>query len=242
MIDPSLLFARNTIGKTLDLAREYTESYEVEYSFYYPLSLQRLIDKPTLSQRSDGINFYLRNAAPVAREDLIDSLKEYSNIVSAFVPTDMEISKHRKLYDILSEELERRGEHFDEELRDILFEEWVFLQEHSWIVSRIKKPFNRFVAAGGVCVQFGNRPVDVLVRRTLHSEHDELISVLDRLRAFGKWIAVGVGAQVLSPISPWLSGLPALFLLFDPIQSCISDSNQEWLITNSIEKSLEPTT
>lgn len=111
-----------------------------------------------------------------------------------------------------------QSEAFDEDIINILFEEWVFLNESSWIVSRIKQPFTKFMNIGGSSIQFSKRATDTIIRKTLKKTDDELLSKVDRLRTFGKWVAVG-GPPVLSFIDPLfsLTSLPAgFFLLFDP--------------------------
>jgi len=221
MLDPSLILATNTFKDTFKRAGQFTKLYK-DYKFYYPSSLSRLIDKKWALD-SPGIQFFLRNAKPVELDVLNTFLKDYSNIVYGFEVTQEHINKYGRAYDVLLEELEYGGELPDKEDRylcDILFEEFVFSQEQSWIVSRIKKPFNRFLAAGTTCVQYSLRTFDALAKRTLKKEQDEFLTNINRLRAFGKWIAVG-GASASALISPVVAGVAVsatfgYILLFDP--------------------------
>jgi len=220
LIDPSLMLAENSIANTFDLIKELGKSGE-KFRFYYPQAFRRLISKPESSKETPGIKFFLHGAYPSDPKELNAFLEQFSYIISEFIPTPEQIEKYSFTYDTLSKELEYRGELYDRELLDILFEEWIFLQEYSWVVSRIKKPFNRLVAAGAVCIQFSRRTVDILINRTLRREHDEFISNVDRLRAFGKWIAVGGAAAASRLIIPDISGItvPAvigILMLIDP--------------------------
>lgn len=222
LLGPSLMLAKNTFQNTFDLARRFGKAYE-EFRFYYPPSLLRLIGKESTTPDSPGIRFFLHNAKPTELDVLITYIKRYSHVIHSFEPTPEQISKYATVYEVLSEELEYRGElpdREDRDLCDILFEELIFLEERSWIVSRIKKPFNRFMAAGAACIHYGPRAVDALTRRTLRKEQEEIISNTDRLRAFGKWIAVG-GASATALIGPAIAGVAVsatlgYFLLIDP--------------------------
>jgi len=187
-----------------------------KYQFYLPKSFLRLLNKRGLPMDSPGIRFFLHNATPSDPEELYSLMGRYSNIVSLFEPTEQLRGKHIQMYENLREELYLRGELLDKDLLSILFEEWVFMQEYSWVVSRIKKPFNRLISAGAVCTQFSQITVDMLIRRTLRRDSDYYLSNVDRLRAIFKWIGVGVGSPFLGSINLWLSGIPGLFLLFDP--------------------------
>lgn len=220
LIDPSLILAENSISNTFDLIREFSKSGE-KFRFFYPRSFQRLISKPEPSKETASIKFFLHGAYPSDLKELNVLMKKFSNFIFEFSPTPEQIEKYGHAYETLAEELEYRGELSDRELLDILFEEWIFLQEYSWVVSRIKKPFNRLVAAGAVCIQFSRRTMDILINRTLRREHDEFISNVDRLRAFGKWIAVGGAAAASRLIVPDLPGItvPAvigILILIDP--------------------------
>lgn len=116
-----------------------------------------------------------------------------------------------KEFEISSSELPKRHENFYYNLSvdirkgivaDILLDEWFFLQEKSWLISKIKKPFTYFVKAGSVCVEFGERTLDSAIRRTLRQDPNHILTKADRLRAFSKWIAVGGTHMVLSITNP----------------------------------------
>lgn len=229
MLDPSLMLAQNTFKNTFYLASKFSQIYK-EFRFYYPASLIRLSGRKLAPADNPAIRFFLHNAKPVELDLLNSFIKEYSYAIRGYVPPEEQVSKYRSVYEVLIEELEYRGELPDREataLCDILFEELIFLLEHSWTVSRIKKPFSRFIAAGTVCIQYARRAVDTLARRTLKKEEREAINTIDRLRAFGKWIAVG-GESASALVSPVGAGIAisttlGLFLLVDP-QAAINNT------------------
>jgi hypothetical protein len=111
----------------------------------------------------------------------------------------------------------------DEVIRSILEEEWAFLQGQSWLASRIRRPFRKFIDGGAAAVEFGREAFDLLARRTLKIPAVEdvppALTPEKRLRAVAKWAAVGVPGvassifPVLTPIAPAVAGY---FLLFDP--------------------------
>lgn len=217
LIDPSLLVAKNSMIKTFDYIHE-TEKLGVDYQFYLPMSFLRLLSKPRLKTDSPGIRFFLRNAELADTKELYGLIKQYSEIIFPFEIDHGLTDEHSWMYKGLRKELDSRGELLDEDLLRILFEEWVFMQERSWVVSRIKKPFNRFISAGAICMQFSQRILDTRVRRTLEGRADYYLNNWHRLRALGKWVGVGIAAPLIGRYAGWqFSGLVGLFMmLFDP--------------------------
>jgi hypothetical protein len=112
----------------------------------------------------------------------------------------------------------------------ILFEEWLFLQSHSWIASRRKWAFGRFVWAGGVAVEVGRRGYEAVRSRA----EDELPPLLTRQGSKGvaRWIArsgsTAAAAALLAMGGLWEAaitkavgkavdvGAKRIFLLIDP--------------------------
>jgi len=59
----------------------------------------------------------------------------YSELITSFEPSFEQKMKHRGFYEILSLKLR----YYTESLTQILFEEWVFLQEYSIIILGLEK-------------------------------------------------------------------------------------------------------
>jgi hypothetical protein len=219
MIDPSLILAKNSIGNTFESIRVLNKMYP-KLRFYYPMSLTRVLDSTRYDKDSLKFSYFMHNAYPADLEEIESLIKRHSDIFTGFEMGNQEYKKHSEIFKYLKEDLFYLEEQFREPTVTIIFEEWVFLQEKSWVVSRIKKPFNRFIAAGAVCLQFGNRVVDKMIRKSIKKNDDDLLDTVDKLRAFGKWIAVGGPAvvgilsnPVISVAAPLVAGF---FLLFDP--------------------------
>jgi len=216
MIDPSLVVAGRTIKKTFTLIREF---HDRGFRFYFPKSFQSLLYVSESYEESPLFGFFLQGAKSSDFGKLSRLMKDYSEIIGQFEVSPEKKEEYRGFYESLSGERRFRGKHLDKHILDVLFEEWIFLNGRSWIVSRIKRPFNQFTHAGAVCLEFGRRTLEEMVRKTLKKKEGDIISKADALRAFGKWIAVG-GSSILRFFDPVVSilGVPAagFFLLFDP--------------------------
>ena len=97
---------------------------------------------------------------------------------------------------------------------DTLFEEWVFLQTRSALVSRKEKVFDAMVDAGSEKVQIGARSLDRIVRLTLERSKDDPLTHLDKLRPLGKWIALGLSTATTAGILTPQQALPLLWASF----------------------------
>lgn len=103
----------------------------------------------------------------------------------------------------------------------VLLEEWAFLNQRSWIASRVRRPFAQFVKAGAVAVEAGKRVFEREARRVLHMQPDRgQLSALMQLKAISKWLAVGgVSAAPLAHemgLQIAVGAVAGLFLLYDP--------------------------
>ena len=229
ILDPSLILARNSIQNTFDTVKGLSR-LDNTLKFYYPKSLLRMPGDSAFSQERFG-EYFLHNAYPAKPADINRLIDIHSDILSGFEATQQDMTRHSQVSKNLREDLYYLEEPFNTYVIDILMEEWIFLQEHSWVVSRIKKPFNRFVDAGAVCLQFGSRAVNTIMTKTLKKNDNEILSKVDRLRAFGKWVAVG-GAAVIGVLNNPMISIPiatiaGFSLLFDPSEGQIWESDNE---------------
>ncbi|MEM2919028.1 MAG: hypothetical protein QXY62_05985 [Candidatus Altiarchaeota archaeon] len=217
---PSLIVARRTSEKTFDFISQSNNTL----NFYIPETFLNLILNDILHIRHPVFRFFVEKAYP---EDLrfikalieknnekINSFKiqkEYQHKYETFI---------RSLKMILAEQFRFS---YEEEsiykILNILLEEWIFLNEKSILISRLRKTFRIFNDAGAVCIQFGKKTVDMAIRRTLKKKENELIDKIDKLRAIAKWIAVG--GLSLEPLFETIhqvvgSGILGFFLLFAP--------------------------
>lgn len=239
LIDPSLLLAQNSLYRTLELLERFTHS-ETQLEFYYPQSLLKLIYKLKPDEKRRYSNYFVGNAQPSEPDEVRMFLERSSKFMTGFEIKVEQREKYHLFYENLRPEAGRlwslldkdkeisdeareilgnHGETYGEDIINILFEEWVFLNEYSWLVSRIKKTFTRFTAAGSVSLQFGWRATYFLIRKSLKKKDDELLSKVDKLRAIGKWIAVAgpsIAGIIADPLLSLISLPTGFFLLFDP--------------------------
>ncbi len=217
MIDPSLIVANRVINKTFSLIRQFSQTGD--FKFYLPKTFLTLVNEDFIFPESPTFKFFQQNAFPTETQTIKRLIKEHSNIITIFDFHAEHREKYGRFFESLIEETRYWRGYIDEHTLNILFEEWVFLQEYSMIVSRIKRTFNKFIDSGAVCLQFGRRTFEIVVRKTLKKKDDEFITKVDKLRAFGKWVAVG-GPTILSFFNPVVSAFGSLisgyFLLFDP--------------------------
>lgn len=97
-----------------------------------------------------------------------------------------------------------------------LFEEWVFLQENSVILARLRRTFDTFARAGATYLHLGEvaHPFHVAVRRTLHLEATDAIGRSGYARAVAKWIAIGGPSLVGLPL-----GIPPIWIAASSLAS-----------------------
>lgn len=220
MIDPSLLVARWKIQDTINRAMVLKD--KEGYELFVPKAFLDFVESRDKLRGSAWLDFFSQRSRITDAKRLRDLVLGYSSLL---VPFDITRDFHDKYGEFRRSLVEHLGlrEAADNLLVDTLFQEWVFLVERSWIVSRIKRPFTHFIESGAASLSVGRettrKAFDRLTRRTLKKNEFYLMTRIDRLRALGKWIAAG-GSPVLSyyePLMGALSGLASgIFLLVDP--------------------------
>jgi len=80
----------------------------------------------------------------------------------------------------------------------ILFEEWAFIQSHSFLSASSKKTMNAFKKCGAIALDFSKEALEITkkkiqgnIRKKLHKNIENPITVTDTLRYFGKYVAIG---------------------------------------------------
>ena len=223
IIDPSLVVAKRTFKRTFRELARWSEGNRLSkfpgnnrFRFYFPKTFQNLLLKKELNEESAIIRFFAQSAKLSDLEDLIALTDKHSHIIRTFSAIEYR-QEFKWMYSSISRS------RLDEEISSTLFEEWVFLMKHSWAVSRIKKPFNKLVDLGAICLQFGKKygkkAVEDIVRKTLKKDSQYVVTRKDILRVFGKWVAVG-GPHALDFLDPTTvklsSAIGGFILLFDP--------------------------
>ncbi len=208
LFDPSLLLDDRKIIKTLN----FMKMYHGKFNFFILSSFYRILrSNDTKSFKVMAFFEYKEKIYPEEILRMLDRFKRYFTLFE--IPLGPYREKYSLFYKNLSKEIE------DHYLAEILFEEWIFLQEFSWIVAESKKTFEKFKEAGAVAIELYEKAVDKLIRRTLKKKDDDFINTFDKLRALGKWIAVGSSSatSLLNPlVATFVSLGTGIFLLLDP--------------------------
>lgn len=199
MLDAALVLSESALGRTLEALESLRGDDDLR--FFFPESLRQGVADETVYRFFDAVE------DPVDAEQAAIRLEE-SGVPSFAVPPQS-VEEFSGFYALLGD-LPESGA-----ARDILFAEWFFLTHRSWLVSRLKKPFGALVDAGELGVEVLNK----MTRKTLKKGDSETLRAVDRLRALGKWIAVGgpPAATLLNPIAGAVTaGVAGGFLLLDP--------------------------
>ena len=110
-------------------------------------------------------------------------------------------------------------------LGEVLFDEWIFLQEYSWVIARIRATFNFFKKYGAVAWVYTSNAFQHMrsyydpARMGLLSEREQkFLEISEKIKFYGRWVALGFAAFSL-PLYPWSFLLPAFIELLPPIGS-----------------------
>jgi hypothetical protein len=205
MLDPSIFLSHRYLE-----VRQCVLSGECG-KIYIPASLKRAFDEPHVAMS----RFFPFRLEPEVYRQAIEDMSETEFLVPFAADLKAEVANSEFLY-ALQHQYPSRG------VADVLFEEWVFLQSNSMIVSRSKRSFGPFVHAGAAMLEFGRGSFDILVSKTLKLSNKRMPRALtsgQRLRAVSKWVAVG-GPAVASVINPTFEIIGTVaagfFLLIDP--------------------------
>lgn len=226
MIDPSLIAAERTAKRTFMLLQELAGDKGHKVDFYFPHTLIGILPTAKADIFAQVLGFFAQGARPADPGMLRELAMDAANVVKPFEVNRDSSEIHAWIAEGLRAELTDQRGHVNPAVLNILFEEWVFLNTESWIVSRTKNTFNRFIAAGSACLELGQRQFDRIVRATLHKKERDIIAKIDVLKAVAKWVAVGGPACLSSLLVETLGGWPlalisvsgGLFLLYDPPQ------------------------
>lgn len=228
IIDTSLILDEKKIDHVIDFIKENNSNF----SFFISHTLNKIIQFEDLQSlivvsRIFRIKLFKVNYIKYKIEEVKELLNPFN--VSLDNPNDfIYYEKYNGFYKNLG------TIYRNEVIKKIIFEEWIFLQEYSWIVSRIKKIFNIFKKCGAIVIEFNNvafklfkKIFDILksqydkqVKKEFDKSVLEFITNTERLRFLGKWIGRNWPDFLL--INPELNlvrvGLRRLFhfILIDP--------------------------
>jgi|GEM_PF-1809328 len=212
LIEPSLLVAEHTFPQIIEKIKQ-KHLGEERYQFFIPSKFADMLNR--IWSNTEDIKFFINKAKSINPKHLRDVLNILGKkrVIQKFKIQATEEEKFSGFYESLLRETGNKN------VTEILFEEWVFLQEKSWVISRIKKPFSYLIRSGAVSIEISRRTLDLAAGGTHKKDDDDIITKAERLTTFAKWVALGE-PSVLPPVNPMdraLFGAGAgYFLLFDP--------------------------
>lgn len=215
ILDPSLLLVERSLSKVAYTLAELSDDFSFHISrHFYDILQERKSESLTID--------YFRYTSRLVDIDRVKLfLDENSKYIQKFEMPEWASREYRRSYEAIFQSLPAKYR-YEENLHNIIFEEWFFLKEHSWIVARTKRIYNLFIRSGEAGLEFGSRVFDRAVRRTLRMPLSEIVQKAHRLSAIGKWSAVGgpALANLLGPnlqvIADLSAGFLYFFILFDP--------------------------
>lgn len=217
MIDPSLLVVNRFDTHEL---LEWVSENHATFNFYIPQSFVRAVESSPPEGVSPTAQFFLGDLDTKQIMKLVGGLSPY---VKKFEMRGELRTKYQEFYRTLSIHVQPNLDSGG--LLNAVFEEWVFLNEMSAIVARIRKAFDTFVRVGATAMYTGGRVgsegIQQIVRRSLHLSKETQLTRASYRRAGIKWIALGGGALTAQFTFPWISpGVAAfasgVFWLLDP--------------------------
>ena len=220
MLDPSLFVANYVVGRTFRFIEEINERFEIFISKSFSAHLYNNDRKTSLT----AFDYFLQSALPTSLHYLTNRLHQTDNTVKLFAPNEDQRMKYEWIYNKLGIDRYFWSHKYSTEQEDlvrrILFEQYIFLHENSWLLSRNKSVFNSFKRAGAAVLEIGKDNLEYVVRKTLKIKDDELLNKYHVFGAAAKWI--GVAGPTMHyyfhpnefPIAGIFSGI--LILLVDP--------------------------
>lgn len=220
ILDPSLLLVERTLVKLEYNLAELSN----DFSFYISRHFYDILQEG--KSESLTIDYFRYTSELVDIDRLKTFLEENREYIHKFEMPEGAPIEYRRMYESIFQSLSARYR-YEENLCNILFEEWFFLKEYSWLVARTKRIFNLFIRSGAASLEFGSRVFDRgsrvfdrAVERTLWREQIQVVQNAHRLRAIAKWIAAGgtASANWFHPNFQVLASIiaDAYIILFDP--------------------------
>lgn len=214
IIDPSLFLAKRSFHTTIKHIKRYSES---DFDFFISQTFFELIKNKKFDEKNKIMSYFLNGSTNESFSKIRETLLELHNkgFLNIYKEGDSFIGKYEDMYHNLIE----LG-YLEDAIGRILFDEWVFIKQKSWLTSRIKKIPNKLVKAGAICLEFGERKIDKAKGNMSRIEY-EIKEKIKKLKRFSDWI--GFAGQILNllintnpDITNLINVVSDLFFLFDP--------------------------
>lgn len=231
IIDPSLFTAENTYQRTSEIVEE---NYDILH-FHIPESFLLVLEQYGNYEFAEGeappsLRFFRSYADLPPIDELLNTMQPLDigrfnagRYFETYEPI------YQSLYQTLPYQNERQEQasRYDIEgdpLTDIIFEEYVFTQERSGLVSRLKKTINNLIEAGITVIEVSEEAMDYIAENHIKDNDQRKKSIA---KAMGKWVAIsgaglaagaigGIPAAVASGGGVKIAIDAAFLLVFDP--------------------------
>lgn len=214
ILDPSAVSDRRRLEIYVDLAKQH----EHELKIYLPSFFFRLQELTEL-QKDEVERFF-----KMPGQERID-FRFFEGVDLGRLRNVREAPDFQRRYKKHSEFLDNlRREVRDREVYEILAEEWVFMNEYSHIVARIKRGFEKFLRAGAAYLIIGKKSMEHALSLAINHPNkypiDASLTAFSIFRASAKYIAAAgssIGTTVISGgVGIGVAAASALFLIMDP--------------------------
>lgn len=192
MLDPSILVAERTDKRISQRGWGTSPQFEV----YIPESFYNLVRDSDSYRDDPTFSYFLGNLSSenISRFSELESLVVESETYTPFSPEDVDEFRLNIDYDAIQATFNKEYPKSREgELANVLFEEFVFLFEQSWIPSRLKKPLNDIIDIdeGVRNIDFDRDAVDELTT----AAKEETLQKLRRLKQQSRWRWIALGGE-----------------------------------------------
>lgn len=214
ILDPSVISDRHRLEIFFRLAEKHAKEVEI----YIPSFFFRLKNMTEEEKRSVGRFFKLPGRRGIDFGFFQDvDLGKLRNVRSA-PDFEMRYQKHSEFLENLRIEVP------DPAVYEILAEEWVFMNEYSYIVASIKRGFEKFLRAGASYLIIGKKGMDLALSLAVNGPNKNPIgaplNAFSIFRAVAKYVAAA-GSSIGTTVIPNGVGIgvaigSAIFLIMDP--------------------------
>jgi len=210
IIDPSLIVT-SYYNKT---ANNIEENYR-EIHFHVPRSFFPALESFTSISAKEELPPQLRFFNSYAEVPSLNEVnRRFQQLDVGRFSAERYFEDYQLVYDSLSESLpytrerenmESRYSNNGDPLTDVVFEEYVFLQERSGLVSRLKKTINNFIDAGISVIETSEKALDSFCDNRLKNSDQRRKAIA---KATGKWVVISLAGLTSSTVG----GIPGAVL------------------------------
>lgn len=208
MLDPSMFISKESLDNTMKFVRE---NYD-EFSFYVSNCFKKLLENSEQDEWEKFVEFFVddKSLSINSKNKIIESFNAIEGLKLCCSEKNHYIDKYSSLYEKLDK---IEGSKI---FKDIIFEEWIFVQEYSWLLSNSKRVMEIFKRIGVASFEIGEESFEKICRIILRKESDELVTTVEKFKTFGLLVAAGcnVLSIFLKELDNYCKGYGAILLVY----------------------------